>query len=55
MKMNRKNIFRRVRANNSLGLRKFMVPPAVLIFRELRRLELMERQPPMAALAHHVD
>jgi hypothetical protein len=54
MKTNRKSNFRRMRANGLMGLRKFMVPPAVLIFRELRRMELMERQP-LATLAHHID
>ena len=54
MKTMRKNNFRRTRSSLN-GLRKFMLPPSVLIFSELRRLELMERQPPTAVLTHHID
>jgi hypothetical protein len=54
MKNLRKANLRRTRITMN-GLRKFLVPPEILIFRELRRLELMERQLPMAILSHHVD
>ena len=54
MKTNRRINYRRPRGTLG-GLRKFLMPPEVLVFRELRRLELLERYARFPALLHHLD
>lgn len=53
-KNHRKNNARRSSPVFSGGIQKFLVPPAVLLYRELRRLELQDRLPPPLNL-HHID
>lgn len=46
MKTNRKNQLQREKMISS-GLRKFLIPPEMIILQELRRIELMQRPLPV--------